>query len=280
MWTRLDDGFTEHPKVARVGLLGMGWQVAALVYCNRNLTDGFVPHGVARQLAPLSHEDGDGKLWNVAATCGMQGHDGDQLVSEIIGWLLDAGMWEQVPGGFQIHDFPDYNLTKEQVLERREVRSESGRKGGLARAKANAKPPAKQTPKPTSSNGSSKPSSKTLANSYPVPVPVPDPVPTPKPEPLGTTSTATAPDGAGEWDDRGFDPAVNYFVHRLRDGDEGWNALSPTMLRRLIKHHGPGTVATALGYLREAPGSEPVRNPVALVETMCQQVASEAVSTR
>jgi hypothetical protein len=49
-WVKLDDQFCDHPKLSAAGPLGIAMQVAALCYCNRFLTDGFVPKFAARKL--------------------------------------------------------------------------------------------------------------------------------------------------------------------------------------------------------------------------------------
>lgn len=170
-WVRLDDGFARHPKVVAAGPLAMAMQVAALGYCNRELTDGFVPRGVARTLLDFEVEH-DGKVFTLSYTCGMAGDD--VTAAWVIDCLIEAGMWEEAPGGYQIHDYLAYQPSKEEVLALRETRAEIGRKGGLKRGEnlreaneANAKQIAKQNP--------SKYPSKIEAKSNPTPVPVPTP---------------------------------------------------------------------------------------------------------
>lgn len=111
-WVRIDDQFPEHPKVAQVGPLGMAMQVAALCYSNRKLTDGFVPRGIARTLLDWELVAND-RIYTVAVTSGMSG---DDVTSDwVIDLLLDAGIWEEVPGGYQIHDYHDYQPSKDDV---------------------------------------------------------------------------------------------------------------------------------------------------------------------
>ena len=104
VWVRIDDRFDEHPKVSRVGPLGMAMHVAALCYCNRNLTDGFVPRAVAKRLVDI---------------------EGVMVDDEPIDWwwvvkaLLDAGMWANEDGGYRIHDFHDFQPSKAYVEEQR-----------------------------------------------------------------------------------------------------------------------------------------------------------------
>src|SRR4029453_3116326 len=41
-WVRLDDQYPDHPKVRALGPLGLALQTAAICYCGRYLTDGFL----------------------------------------------------------------------------------------------------------------------------------------------------------------------------------------------------------------------------------------------
>jgi hypothetical protein len=167
VWTKLDDGILDHPKIAQVGTLGFAWFVAGLVYCNRNLTDGFIPYSIGHRLLTGEHADTNGQLWRVGLSSGMVGRDLGEAAPIIIAGLLEAGLWTETAGGFRVHDFNDYNPTKAEVLALRETRSEAGRRGGLARAKAVAKQESQHEPKQTAS--------KAEAKSYPAPAPAPAP---------------------------------------------------------------------------------------------------------
>lgn len=170
-WVRIDEDFAQHPKLVKVGPLGMAMQVAALCYCNRNLTDGFVPWGVARALLSWEflgqQEARSNKPFQIAVVSGI---GGDDVSSDfVIRLLLDAEVWEEVDGGYLIHDYDEYQPTRAEVLAEREMRQAAGRKGGLAKALANAKADARQPLEQMPSNTSSK----TVAKSYPVPDPDP-----------------------------------------------------------------------------------------------------------
>jgi hypothetical protein len=167
-WVRIDDKFPQHPKIASAGPLAIAMQVAGLCYCNRELTDGFIPRSIARTLLDWQFEREDGRLFTIAITCGMVG---DDLSSQwVIDLLCEVGMWEEVPGGYQIHDYTDYQPTKQQILEERERKIAAGKAGGQAsakaRAQAGASPQGKQkvkqnpTPKPNPvpNEGSNEPS--------------------------------------------------------------------------------------------------------------------------
>jgi hypothetical protein len=99
-WVRLDDAFTEHPKVVAAGPLAAWLHVCALAYCNRNLTDGHVPASVARRLADIDNP------------------------AEAIAALVANGLWDKDEGGYRIHGYLEYQPAKEQVLHERELAKE------------------------------------------------------------------------------------------------------------------------------------------------------------
>jgi hypothetical protein len=172
-WVRIDEEFARHPKVVAVGPLGMAMQVAGLCYCNQYLTDGFIPRAAAATL--LSFDGIDVTMWEVKGIVSGGAEASWNLVASS---LVDQQLWEEIPGGYLIHDYHDYQPTKAEVLELRKLRSEAGRKGGKASSRANPK----QVLKPVPSNGSSRTEAK--------PKPVPVPVPVTSAVPLKTSSKA------------------------------------------------------------------------------------------
>lgn len=122
-WVRIDDGFTRHPKVMAAGPLAIAMQVAALCYCNRELTDGFVPRGIARTLLDWEFERGDGKRFKVEMTATDVTPHVTALVTcdTIVDILVESGMWIVVRGGYRIHDYEKYQATKASVLAEREA---------------------------------------------------------------------------------------------------------------------------------------------------------------
>lgn len=101
-WARLDDTFHHHPKLMRVNLAATGLFALGLSYAADNLTDGHLP-----------------EKWVRGQMVGEDESLTDQLVR--------AGLWERAEGGFQIHDFDTYNLTREQVLSRRDYERDKKR---------------------------------------------------------------------------------------------------------------------------------------------------------
>lgn len=137
-WVRLDEDFTDHPKVVEAGPLA-GWlHVKALSYCNRYLTDGRVPGPVARTL--VSWED-------VAPIRDVS--RGDKLSSEsinvqLVARLVGAGMWIEVDGGYQIHDYLKFQPSRAKVQAEREterVRKEAWRTAKEAKKSTHLVPP-------------------------------------------------------------------------------------------------------------------------------------------
>lgn len=162
-WVKLDDHFDEHPKLAQAGPLGMALQVAALCYCNRNLTDGFVPRSVASRLLSLETSDANGKPMKLAATWEAELFGGGWEIEaeHVVDRMLESGLWDQAPGGYTIHDYHEFQPSKAEVMAERAKVAERVRKH---RERRNA-----VTPTVTNVVGN------TVSNGPPVPVPVPVP---------------------------------------------------------------------------------------------------------
>ena len=142
-WVRIDDSFSEHTKVASAGPLALALQVAALCYCNRQLTDGFVPRAKARTLLDWECVDADGQAFTIALSSGTDadhpfGVGLDVTAQLVIDKLVAVGMWEKVPGGYSVHDYLHYNPSREQVLAERARKQAAGQAGGQASAQARA----------------------------------------------------------------------------------------------------------------------------------------------
>jgi hypothetical protein len=106
MWVKVDDGFPEHHKVLTAGELlgtnGTGRVLAtwleALCYANRHLTDGFISEAVARRF----HCDK-----NPVEVMRVMTHRTVRLM-------------EKKDGGWQFHDYHQYQPSKAQVEEKRQ----------------------------------------------------------------------------------------------------------------------------------------------------------------
>jgi hypothetical protein len=116
VWVKLDDHIDQHPKIAALDDHAFALFVCGLAYCNRNETDGFIPNMVG--LGQLRY-------------C-----DGNPVPS--IRQLERGGLWVQVAGGWQVHDYAQYQPTKQQIEEERAAKQAAGRAGGQAAARARA----------------------------------------------------------------------------------------------------------------------------------------------
>lgn len=93
-WARIDDTFHHHPKPMSVSLSALGLFALGLSYAADNGTRGQLP-----------------EKWVLGRIVGDDQSAPQQLV--------EAGLWRRTESGYEIHDYHDYNLTPEQVEERR-----------------------------------------------------------------------------------------------------------------------------------------------------------------
>lgn len=135
-WVKLDDGFYDNPKILRVGLVGAGLYTSGLAYAARKLTDGFLSHHAVTMLV----------------------HDDQEHRDDLIARLVNAGLWQPVAGGFQVHDFLDYNPPAAYVRAERDAAKDRMRRLRSGDVRANMSRSSPDVPDP-------------------VPVPVPGSVP-------------------------------------------------------------------------------------------------------
>lgn len=120
-WFKVDDGFYDHPKTVGLSLEAMGLWVRAGSWCARHLTDG----RVGRTLIDS---------WCVV----------DNLPRE----LVAAGLWREVDGGWQFHDWEEHQPLRKDVLAKRKVdrlRKDAGRKSQTIRRDSERTPRGLQT---------------------------------------------------------------------------------------------------------------------------------------
>lgn len=107
MWSRVDDNIPHHPKFLRAGPVASWLWICGNCYCNRYLTDGFIPSSVVPTLSSVSRPLSSARV------------------------LVSCLLWERVKGGYKVHDFLDHNPTAKSVKLKREqdrVRKESERR--------------------------------------------------------------------------------------------------------------------------------------------------------
>lgn len=100
-WFKVDDALAMHMKAFTAGNRALGLWVRAGSWSMHQLSDGFIPKGVVVALG------GD---WDDAAA------------------LINAGLWNTADGGYQFHDWAEYQPTREQVLTEREAAAERMRR--------------------------------------------------------------------------------------------------------------------------------------------------------
>lgn len=107
-WFKVDDSFYDHPKIFDAPDCALALWVRAGCWSARSLKDGFVPANLPARLCD----------------------DPDTAVRA----LVDRGLWKKVRGGFQFHDWSEYQPSAEHVKELRAKRAEAGKRGGQAKA--------------------------------------------------------------------------------------------------------------------------------------------------
>lgn len=130
-WLKIDDSFYDHPKVFDAPDCAVALWTRAGTWSARNLTDGFVPSGMPARLCD----------------------DPDTAVRE----LVRRGLWIRTTGGYQFHDWGDYQPSSASVKDLRAKRAAAGKQGGQAKAAkqtsskrlANASQVGKQNAAPT-----------------------------------------------------------------------------------------------------------------------------------
>jgi hypothetical protein len=102
VWFKVDDSFWSHPKVIAAGNAAIGLWVRCGSWCAEHKTDGRIPEAFAKQVGSPSQ----------------------------IGKLLTAGLWTAVdnPCGYLMHDWPDYQPTKQTLREMSEKNVERQRR--------------------------------------------------------------------------------------------------------------------------------------------------------
>lgn len=103
-WVKLTDNFPDDPRLEAAGPEAFVIHVAAMCYCMRLLTDGFVPARVAR------------RLWSV------------EDIDAAIAALVDNGLWKPAEAGYELVGFLDDQRDSETIRREREAAAERQRK--------------------------------------------------------------------------------------------------------------------------------------------------------
>ena len=156
-WAALDDHFHDNPKVLDAPLAAVGLYAIGLSYCNAQLSDGFIPRSVIVGI----------RGWAAAAK-----------------ELIERHFWEPAEGGgFRVHDYLDWNRSRQVVLAERAAARDRKRE---ARRR-----PAGQTPDVTRDV---RPENHRMSGTTPLPS-TPDGL-RPSPDPPNPLTDDAAPDEA------------------------------------------------------------------------------------
>lgn len=120
-YTNTDYSFWTNPKVRASGKDAAFLYIAGNGFCNEYLTDGFIS---------------DTDIETVAFNAFLRSP------KKAVESLVKAGLWDRVSGGYMIHDYLDYNKSKQEIEELRSKKTYAGKKGGRASAQARAQTPA------------------------------------------------------------------------------------------------------------------------------------------
>ncbi len=121
-WFKLDDQFASHPKVLRAGPDAAWLYVCGGLYCAKHLTDGSIPKVAVPTLTTLKN------------------------AARLAGVLVRENLWSDDGDDYHVHDYLDFNPSREQVLSQRHSKSMAGAKGAAARWHRNGDAP---DPSPT-----------------------------------------------------------------------------------------------------------------------------------
>lgn len=120
-WARIDDAFFNHPKVRKAGKDAVIFHMAALCHSNAFTTDGFIADAMLELIAIQAFQ---------------------RKANGLADRLVECGLWDRIEGGYLIHDYLEYNYSKQQVEEIKSKRSAAGKQGGRptkSKPKANEK---------------------------------------------------------------------------------------------------------------------------------------------
>lgn len=108
-WARIDDSILDHPKILEAGEDARDLLIASIIWCNRHLTDGRIPKAA---LPVLSQK---------------------KTVKKNAEALVRVGLWEDHGSYWQVHDYLDWNPSREEVEKQRAASAERMRKSRARR---------------------------------------------------------------------------------------------------------------------------------------------------
>jgi len=130
---RNDNKLHEHEKFLAAGLMPTGLWTMCRSWCADNWSDGFIPNYVVKRFA--------GRGINI---------------SKCVARLVEVGLWEPTEGGWQMHDYDDWNTTRAERDAANAAAAERMRAARAAKSQPNSSQVAakqqsnrsRKTPKP------------------------------------------------------------------------------------------------------------------------------------
>ena len=108
-WARIDDNFFSHPKVRKAGKDAVILYMAALCHSNAYMTEGYIADEVLGLIGVQAFQNQPKKAAEK---------------------LVQCGLFIRVEDGYLIHDFLEYNYSREQIEELKAKRAAAGKLGG------------------------------------------------------------------------------------------------------------------------------------------------------
>ncbi|NBW21646.1 MAG: hypothetical protein EBR82_78190 [Caulobacteraceae bacterium] len=142
LWIKLQADIVEHPKFIGLSAEAKWAFIEMMIYSQRNLSDGFIDGRVMRS------------KWSA------------EVIEELMTNDKESPSLTKVEDDYQLHNYAKYQRSREQVEAIRQVRIETGSRGGQATAQQrNSKPSSKTVAKVQQT--SSKTEANRVAKKYP-----------------------------------------------------------------------------------------------------------------
>lgn len=116
-WVKLDDAILDNHKIIAAGPLGFALHIAAITWCGRNLTDGFIP----KRRVPLLLDLPSLQVSETTKVRVLHALTADDLAAD----LERIGLWHDRGEQWEVHDYLEYNPSKSEVLAERARHAEN-----------------------------------------------------------------------------------------------------------------------------------------------------------
>jgi hypothetical protein len=109
-WVKVDTGYLTHPKIVGLPSRVVVLHLASILWTAEQLTDGYVPDRALISLSSRADLAPNRRRWAARQ-------------------LVDRGLWDELPGGWHVHDFEIHNrsYTREVVEQKRAAARERQR---------------------------------------------------------------------------------------------------------------------------------------------------------